>query len=72
MNDEPFIITVVQDMSRVSQLVNSFFLDDKKTTLWLNTSNPLLGDVTPMSMIFDGRTDKLVKFIESSLEGNFP
>ena len=69
---EPFIITVIQDLSNVSQLVNTFFKDEKKTTLWMNTSNPLLGDQEPIEMIFAGRTEKLIDFIINQLGGNLP
>ena len=70
--DTPFIITVIQDVAHVSSLVNTFFRDDKKTTQWLNTSNPLLGGQEPIEMIFKGRTEKLVDFINNQLEGNLP
>lgn len=72
MKDEPFIITAIQDLTNISLLVNTFFKDEKKTTLWMNTSNPLLGDQEPTEMIFKGRTEKLRKFIISHLEGNLP
>jgi len=69
---EPFIITVITDLSNVSQLVNTFFNDEKKTTVWMNTPNPLLGNQEPVEMIFAGRTEKLVNFIDSQLGGNLP
>lgn len=70
--DVPFIITVIQDLSNISHLVNTHFKDNEKTTLWMNTENPLLGNQEPVEMIFKGRTAKLRKFIESQLEGNMP
>lgn len=70
--ETPFIITVIQDLSRVSQLVNTYFKDEKKTNQWLNTVNPLLGNQEPTQMIFAGRTEKLINFIENQLEGNIP
>lgn len=71
-DNEPFIITVIQDLSNISHLVNTHFNDEKKTTLWMNTENPLLGNQEPVEMIFKGRTEKLRKFIVSQLEGNLP
>ncbi len=68
--DTPFIITIIQDLASVSSLVNSFFNNDKKTTQWLNTKNPLLGEKEPIEMIFEGKTEKLIGFINSRLEGN--
>lgn len=70
--NEPFIITVIQDLANISTLVNTFFQDEKKTTQWLNTSNPLLGNQEPVEMIFSGRTEKLRTFIENSLTENKP
>lgn len=70
--NEPFIITVIQDLSRVSHLVNTYFNDEKKTTQWLNSENQLLGGQEPVEMIFKGRTEKLLKFIKSQLKGNKP
>lgn len=65
--NEPFIITAIQDMTNVTRLVNSFFKDEKKTTQWLNTANPLLGGKEPMEMIFSGQTEKLLNLIEDNL-----
>lgn len=69
-DNEPFIITVIQDLSNISRLVNTHFKDKKKTTLWLNTANHLLGNQEPIEMIFSGRTEKLTKFIKIQLEEN--
>ncbi len=70
--DTPFIITVIQDVSNITALVNTYFKDEAKTTQWLNTSNPLIGNVEPIQMIFQGRTEKLKKFIINQLEGINP
>ena len=37
---------------------------------WLNTLNPLLGNVTPMSMLLRGKEKKLLKFILNQLDEN--
>ena len=72
MNEEnvPFVIKVIQDLADASSLVNSHFKDEKKTTIWMNSSNPLLGNKTPSEMIFENRTEKLMDFIKSSLIEN--
>lgn len=70
--EEPFIITVLHDMVDVSKLVNMYFKDENKTTKWLNTKNPMLGNTEPMQMVFANRTDKLKDFIKQQLEGNSP
>jgi hypothetical protein len=68
--ETPFIINIIQDMANISFLVNTYFNDEKKTTQWLNTENPLLGNQEPVQMIFAGRTEKLKNFIEQQLLGN--
>lgn len=39
-----------------------------KATLWMETENPMLGDVSPRTMIELGRTDRLLKFIRFAAE----
>lgn len=68
--NEPFIITVIQDLANATSLVNSFFKDEAKTQTWMNSANPLLGNKEPAQMIFEGRTEKLIKFIRDRLEAN--
>jgi hypothetical protein len=53
-------------------LVNDFFKDEAKTKLWMETKNPLLGEISPIQMIQLGRQEKLLSFINSSLDGNRP
>jgi hypothetical protein len=50
--------------------VNGFFKDEEKTKLWMETNNPLLGEISPIQMMQLGRYQKLMQFIDSSLEGN--
>ncbi len=60
-------------LKHVFKELASFFKDDyEKTLLWFYVKNPALGGVKPIEMIKNGRTDKLCKFIETALEGNFP
>ena len=51
-------------------LVANFFGDGDKATLWFQTANPLLGNMTPRDMIRIGRFKKLLKFIQTALEEN--
>jgi len=53
-------------------LVGSFFNDYEKTMAWFQTPNYHLGNIPPASMIKAGRYNRLVSFIQSSLEGNLP
>lgn len=44
---------------------------DKALTWWI-TPNPGIGNISPFLMVKNGRGEKLIKFIRSSLDGNFP
>ena len=52
------------------KVVDSFFNNESKSIDWMYTRNPLLGDVSPVSMIKVGRFDKLMQFIYTQLEEN--
>jgi len=55
------------------KLVLNYFDDNyEKTLMWCYVDNPALGGVKPIQMILNGRTDKLLKFIENALDGNLP
>ncbi len=51
-------------------LVNRFFNNEEKAKLWYNTENPLLGNISPSTMVKIGRIEKLKLFINHALEGN--
>ena len=45
--------------------VSSFFNDDiKKTVAWLTTKNPQLGNSSPLKLIKEGRSRKVLQFVE--------
>lgn len=46
--------------------VSKYFNDPSKTHLWFETSNPMLGDVSPREMLQLGRDEKLFKFIRTA------
>lgn len=53
-------------------LVKEYFKgDNKKTMAWFHEENPGLGYTRPIEMINNGRSDKLLRFIESLLEDNY-
>lgn len=52
--------------------VHCFFNDSKKTALWFNTPNPLLGNIAPWTMLVSGREKKLLKIINQMLDGIGP
>ena len=53
-----------------SSLVREHFKDENTTILWFQTTNPLLGGISPRKMICEGRFKKLLKFIQTSLDEN--
>ena len=53
-------------------LVFRFFNDDKKTRVWLQTPNPMLGDVSPRDMVRMGRYDRLLRFVTQAIEEGQP
>jgi hypothetical protein len=65
-NDKIFI-------TEVTKIVNNYFKgNDEKTILWFKTKNPLLGGIAPIEMIKNGRSKKLLSFVESCVEGYYP
>lgn len=54
-------------------LVKEFFKDDSRKAIdWFHEVNSSLGGIRPIEMIHNGRSDKLLKFIRSRLDGNWP
>lgn len=43
-----------------------------KTWAWFQSDNVGIGMITPLDMIKRGRVKKLLMFIDSQLNGNFP
>lgn len=44
--------------------------DETKANLWFHTPNPALGNITPDQMIEQGRTDRLLNFVQESIHHN--
>jgi hypothetical protein len=51
-------------------LVAAFFRNQQRTLLWFQTTNPLLGGLSPRDMIRLGRFKKLFTFINTALAEN--
>ena len=58
----------LENIANICNLVFQFFLDDVKTKLWLQTPNPMLGNVSPRDMIRFGRFAKLQRFVTLAME----
>jgi hypothetical protein len=58
----------LENIANICNLVFQFFHDDVKTKLWLQTPNPMLGNVSPRDMLRFGRYAKLLRFINQAME----
>jgi uncharacterized protein (DUF2384 family) len=58
----------LENIANICNLVFQFFQNDVKTKLWLQTPNPMLGNVSPRDMLRFGRHAKLLKFITQAME----
>jgi putative toxin-antitoxin system antitoxin component (TIGR02293 family) len=58
----------LENVANICNLVFQFFQDDIKTKLWLQTPNPMLGNVSPRDMIRFGRYAKLLRFVTQAME----
>ena len=58
-------------VDEIFNLLMIFFKNDAvKASLWLKTPNPLLGGVTPGSLIVNSKSKRLLKFIKNQLSEN--
>ena len=58
----------LEQIANICQLVDNFFRDNKKTSLWFKTLNPMLGNISPRDMIRLGKYDRLLMFVCSALK----
>lgn len=59
-----FVMDVIQDVARITRIVNSYFQNEAKTIQWMNAVQ--LDNKTAYELIFERRTDELVKWIDST------
>ena len=50
--------------------VHSFFKNSEKTLIWMVTKNPAFGSISPMELIQEGKSDKLLKVVVLMLDDN--
>ena len=58
----------MEAITNICNLVFYLFDNEVKTKLWLQTPNPMLGDVAPRDMIRAGRCNKLLKFVVDAVQ----
>lgn len=64
-------VELSEQIIEARRLVDDFFGGDlSKTKLWFETPNPLLGGITPLWLINNGRTHRLLEFIKTQLSEN--
>jgi len=56
----------------LEEVARFFDGDAKKTALWFNIPNPLLGEVSPRDMILYGRARKLLQIVRDEISGDVP
>lgn len=54
------------------KVLKHFKGNKSKAALWFRTMNPILGNVSPKYMILVGRGKKLLRFIDTTMNGNLP
>ena len=65
------VLERLTEIANICGLVAQFFGGDiRKTALWFQTRNPLLGDISPRDMIRFGRYQKLQRFVMDALGEN--
>ena len=62
--------TVMEIVEIVKEVGDFFEWNIAKTSIWMNTPNPMFGELIPMSLILLGRGHKVKQFIEAAREGN--
>ena len=65
------VVERMTEIAVICSLVAQFFAGDVvKTSLWFQTRNPLLGNLSPRNMIRYGRHDKLRRIVMEALADN--
>lgn len=60
-----------KNIKATKEMIKDFFKDEpKKIDYWIQTPNPLLGEISPLTMIVMGRFEKLEQFILGRLWEN--
>ena len=72
LEEEPiFRADDVRELFESYELVKDILGDTEKAMIWMNTKNPLLGQLIPMNIIMMFRCHKLLKFIQNCKDENF-
>jgi uncharacterized protein (DUF2384 family) len=61
------VLEHLANIANICNLVYEFFNDSVKTKLWLQTANPMLGNLSPRDMIRYGRFAKLQRFVANAM-----
>jgi uncharacterized protein (DUF2384 family) len=61
------VLEHLENIANICNLVFEFFNDNVKTKVWLQTPNPMLGNMSPRDMIRFGRFAKLQRFVANAI-----
>jgi uncharacterized protein (DUF2384 family) len=61
------VLEHLENIANICNLVFEFFNDNVKTKVWLQTPNPMLGNLAPRDMIRFGRFAKLQRFVANAI-----
>ena len=65
------VLELMTQIAIICALVAQFFQGDvTKTSLWFQTKNPLLGNLSPRDMVRYGRHEKLRRIVMDALDEN--
>lgn len=69
----PEAVQRLAEIANICEIVANYFRGDiKKTSLWFQIPNPLLGNIPPRDMIRVGRYRKLLKIVTETIAGDLP
>ena len=69
----PEVIQRLAEIANICEIVANYFRgDEKKTALWFQIPNPILGNIPPRDMIRVGRYRKLIKIVSETIAGDLP
>lgn len=61
---------IIDDYEEILEIIAEFFEDDNRAETWMASRNQLLGGVSPATLIVQGRTEELRKFVYNASEEN--
>lgn len=70
--DQPLLPLCPKTLDIIAGLFIFFEHDYKKCIAWLTTENLNFGGASPLDLIIFGKANKVLKFVNNSVDGNYP